>query len=79
MLTLRKMFLALIRVYQLVLSPMLGPRCRFHPTCSCYAHTAIERYGVLRGIWLGVCRIARCHPFNAGGYDPVPDKRVINA
>ena len=79
MLTLRKMFLALIRVYQLVLSPMLGPRCRFHPTCSCYAHTAIERYGVLRGTWLGVRRIARCHPFNAGGYDPVPDKRVINA
>lgn len=79
MLTVRKIFLALIRIYQLVLSPMLGPRCRFYPTCSCYTHAAIERFGVLRGTWLGMRRIARCHPFNAGGYDPVPDERVINA
>jgi putative membrane protein insertion efficiency factor len=79
MLNVRRVCLQLIRVYQLAISPMLGPRCRFYPSCSCYAHTAIERYGVLRGTWLGLWRIARCHPFHPGGYDPVPDKRVINA
>lgn len=75
----RRLFLWTIRAYQLVLSPLLGPRCRFYPTCSCYAHTAIERFGVFRGTWLGFRRILRCHPFNEGGYDPVPDKRLINA
>ena len=75
----RRLFLWTIRAYQLVLSPLLGPRCRFYPTCSCYAHTAIERFGVFRGTWLGIRRILRCHPFNEGGYDPVPDKRLINA
>ena len=79
MLAPRRLFLWTIRAYQLVLSPLLGPRCRFYPTCSCYAHTAIERFGVLRGTWLGIRRILRCHPFTAGGYDPVPDKRLINA
>jgi putative membrane protein insertion efficiency factor len=72
-------FLWIIRGYQLAISPMLGPRCRFYPSCSCYAHTAIERYGVLRGIWLGARRLLRCHPFAEGGYDPVPDKRLTNA
>jgi uncharacterized protein len=75
----RQFFLLFIRVYQLVLSPMLGPRCRFYPSCSCYAHTAIERYGARRGVWLGLRRLMRCHPFAEGGYDPVPDKRLINA
>jgi hypothetical protein len=79
MLAPRRLFLWTIRAYQLVLSPLLGPRCRFYPTCSCYAHTAIERFGVLRGTWLGFRRILRCHPFTEGGYDPVPDKRLINA
>jgi len=79
MLTFRQISLWIIRGYQLVLSPWLGPSCRFYPSCSCYAHTAIERYGVLRGSWLGLCRLLRCHPFNEGGYDPVPDKRMINA
>ena len=79
MLAPRRLFLWTIRAYQLVLSPLLGPRCRVYPTCSCYAHTAIERFGVLRGTWLGFRRILRCHPFTAGGYDPVPDKRLINA
>jgi uncharacterized protein len=68
-----------IRGYQLVISPMIGPRCRFYPSCSCYAHTAIERYGVVRGFWLGLRRLLRCHPFAPGGYDPVPDKRPTHA
>ena len=68
-----------IRGYQLVISPMIGPRCRFYPSCSCYAHTAIERYGVVRGFWLGLRRLLRCHPFAPGGYDPVQDKRSTHA
>jgi putative membrane protein insertion efficiency factor len=84
MLTFRRILLWIIRGYQLVLSPWLGSNCRFYPSCSCYTHTAIERYGALRGSWLGLCRLLRCHPFNEGGYDPVPDKsvpdkRMINA
>jgi uncharacterized protein len=81
MLSLRQILLWLIRAYQLSLSPWLGPRCRFYPSCSCYAHTAIEEYGVVRGVWLALRRLLRCHPFHEGGYDPVPvsDKRMINA
>jgi uncharacterized protein len=66
----------LIRVYQWTLSPMLGARCRFYPSCSCYAHEAIERHGALRGAWLAAKRVLRCHPFSPGGYDPVPDERA---
>lgn len=62
----------LIRLYQCTLSPMLGPACRFEPTCSQYAIEAIHRFGVLRGGWLALRRLGRCHPFHAGGYDPVP-------
>jgi len=62
----------LIRAYQLVLSPLLGPRCRFYPSCSHYAIEAIESHGALRGSWLSAKRICRCHPFNPGGFDPVP-------
>ena len=62
----------LIRAYQLVLSPLLGPRCRFYPSCSHYALEAIESHGALRGSWLSAKRICRCHPFNPGGFDPVP-------
>ncbi len=79
MITPRKLLMLIIRGYQLGVSPMLGPRCRFYPSCSCYAHTAIERYGVLRGGWLGLRRLLRCHPFREGGYDPVPDNRVTHA
>jgi uncharacterized protein len=79
MVNVRQIFMWAIRGYQLAISPMLGPRCRFYPTCSCYAHTAIERFGVFRGIWLGIMRLLRCHPFAKGGYDPVPDKRLTHA
>ncbi len=75
----RQFFLWSIRGYQLALSPMLGAHCRFYPSCSCFAHTAIERFGIARGIWLGCRRLLRCHPFTEGGYDPVPDKRLTNA
>jgi putative membrane protein insertion efficiency factor len=79
MLTLRQLLLWIIRAYQLALSPWLGSRCRFYPSCSCYAHAAIDQHGALRGAWLALRRLLRCHPFNEGGYDPVPDKRIINA
>jgi putative membrane protein insertion efficiency factor len=62
----------LIRAYQLALSPLLGPRCRFYPSCSHYALEAIESHGALHGSWLSAKRICRCHPFNPGGFDPVP-------
>ena len=62
----------LIRLYQWTLSPLLGPVCRFHPSCSHYALEAIERFGVLRGSWLTLRRLGRCHPWHAGGFDPVP-------
>ena len=64
--------IALVRLYQIVLSPFLGGRCRFEPSCSRYTYEAVERYGALKGSWLGIRRILRCHPFHAGGYDPVP-------
>jgi putative membrane protein insertion efficiency factor len=62
----------LVRGYQLCISPFLPPSCRFHPTCSCYAIEALERHGVLKGGWLALRRIGRCHPWNPGGHDPVP-------
>lgn len=62
----------LIRLYQRFLSPMLGAACRFHPSCSCYALDALEKHGALKGAWLAAKRICRCHPWHAGGFDPVP-------
>ncbi|MCL4557589.1 MAG: membrane protein insertion efficiency factor YidD [Deltaproteobacteria bacterium] len=64
--------ICLIKLYRLVVSPLLGPTCRFNPTCSEYSIAAIERYGVLKGGWLSMKRILRCHPFHPGGDDPVP-------
>ncbi len=64
-----------IRSYQILVSPLLGNSCRYLPTCSNYALEALERYGVLRGTWLALRRVGRCHPFHEGGYDPVPQAK----
>jgi len=69
----RTLLIGLITIYRCGLSPLLGSSCRFYPSCSCYAQESIERHGALRGLVLAVRRIARCHPWNPGGYDPVPD------
>lgn len=68
----RRIVRGAIRFYQLALSPLVGPACRFYPSCSHYALEAVARFGVLRGGWLSARRLARCHPFHPGGYDPVP-------
>lgn len=72
-----KVLMTLIRVYQWTLSPMLGTRCRFYPSCSCYAHEALARHGALRGTWLAIKRLLRCQPFCPGGYDPVPARGAV--
>ena len=64
--------LLLLRGYKRFLSPLLPPMCRFEPTCSVYTMQAVEKHGAARGLWLGMRRLARCHPFNPGGWDPVP-------
>lgn len=68
----RTLLIGLIRVYQLLLSPLIGARCRFHPSCSQYTIEAIRTYGVARGGYLALRRLLRCHPWHAGGLDPVP-------
>lgn len=68
----KKIFLFFIRLYRRFISPLFPPKCRFYPTCSAYAYEAIEKYGVIKGGFLAVKRILKCHPFNKGGYDPVP-------
>jgi uncharacterized protein len=73
----RTLLILVVRAYQAVLSPLLPAACRYHPTCSHYAIEALEKHGALRGGWLAVKRIARCHPFRPGGYDPVPDPPTL--
>ena len=68
----KSLALGLVRLYQLTISQVMPPSCRFTPTCSQYTYEAIDRYGPVKGIWMGARRILRCHPFRAGGYDPVP-------
>ena len=69
----RSVFLGMIRLYQVTLSRVLPPTCRFVPSCSQYSYDAIARYGVWRGGWLAIKRVSRCHPFNPGGHDSVPN------
>jgi uncharacterized protein len=65
-------FVVLIKIYQWVISPWLGPKCRYTPTCSHYAEQAFKKHGVVKGMWLAIKRISRCHPWGGSGYDPVP-------
>ncbi len=71
-----RVLLACLRVYRFALSPLIGNQCRFAPTCSQYAMEAIERFGPFRGGWLALRRLLRCHPWHAGGWDPVPDRAL---
>jgi hypothetical protein len=68
---LKVVFIALIRIYQVCISPLLGPRCRFYPTCSQYAYDAVMKHGPAKGFYLAARRLLRCHPWSPGGYDPV--------
>ena len=70
----RRIVVGLIRFYQKFISPLFPPTCRFSPTCSTYTLQAVERFGVLKGLYLGLRRVLRCNPLNEGGYDPVPDE-----
>ena len=65
-------FIFLIKIYQKIISPVIGPQCRFTPTCSNYALEALKKHGVFKGIWLAIKRILKCHPWGGKGYDPVP-------
>jgi putative membrane protein insertion efficiency factor len=67
----RKLFIGLIQIYRRFVSPMLPPTCRYEPSCSLYTVQAIEKYGVLKGLFMGILRVLRCHPFARGGFDPV--------
>lgn len=72
----KKILIGFIKIYQKVISPLTPPSCRFYPTCSHYGIEAVEKHGALKGSWLAVRRISKCHPFHAGGFDPVPDNKV---
>ena len=67
----RKLIVAILRLYQWALSPLLPSACRYYPSCSEYMRQAVEKYGPVRGVWMGIKRVARCHPFHQGGLDPV--------
>lgn len=70
----KKIVIGMIKIYQKVISPLTPPSCRFYPTCSHYGIEAVEKHGALKGSWLAVRRISKCHPFHEGGFDPVPEK-----
>jgi len=71
----RRLLIALVQGYQMMISPWLPTSCRFYPTCSDYAIEAFGKYGMMRGLWLSLKRISRCHPWNSGGVDPVPEEK----
>jgi uncharacterized protein len=71
----KRLLVGLINAYRYFLSPLLGPSCRFYPTCSAYAAEAVETHGALKGSWLALRRITKCHPWHPGGVDPVPPRR----
>ena len=73
-----KILIALIKFYQVAISPLIGPRCRFVPTCSFYGIEALKTHGLLKGSWLTLKRVLKCHPLSAGGFDPVPPKKINN-
>ena len=68
----RRFFILLIKGYSYLISPFLGNNCRYYPTCSAYTQEAVEIHGIVKGLWMGMKRISRCHPWHEGGYDPVP-------
>lgn len=68
----RRLLTGCIKLYRYLISPLMANHCRFHPTCSCYAIEAVEKHGALKGSYLALRRLLRCHPFHSGGYDPVP-------
>ena len=72
-----RLVILLVRAYQVVLSPLVGNCCRFQPSCSNYMIDAIRKHGCLKGLWLGACRLAKCHPLHPGGIDPVPDAKMV--
>lgn len=72
----RYLLIGLLRAYRMLISPLYGQVCRYHPSCSAYALEAVTEYGALRGVWLAFRRLVRCHPWAAGGYDPVPPRQT---
>ena len=72
----KKIFILFIRFYQKFISPLFPAKCRYYPTCSQYTLEAIQEYGAIKGTYLGIKRILRCHPFHEGGYDPVPKRKI---
>ena len=75
----RNLAISMIKFYQLTISPLTGKSCRFYPSCSCYAEEAIQQYGVLKGGYLTLIRLLKCHPFHPGGYDPVNSDMPLNS
>lgn len=72
-----RLFQGLIKLYSLLISPLLGSNCRYYPSCSEYSHQAFERYGVIKGAYLTIKRLSRCHPWGGSGYDPVPEQQSL--